>query len=228
MDQTRKELNKRKIALAAFAKSVKKTGKIEWFMTVIVFLIFFGFFALFGIKYFKLPMWTLFAAAGVIILLGIYVGYEIYLSRIIRGNELQSFLEISSLLSHVSEKVERIELALVKELDIVIGIKKDVTKSEEEKREIADVTIDSVKSDIQKIVEENMVFKYCAFDDENVYVSKQMQLCPFCWNKLEEIEQTAEDAEEAELEPVQDVKINEEDAKDDPPSGDKDDDLMFD
>ncbi len=137
----------------------------------------------------NLPDWALYVAFAIIAFLGFYVGYEIYLSRVIRGNELKSFLEMSSLLGHVIEKLERIELALGKELDLVIGIKKDVVKDEEEKRQISKVTAESVQKDIAKSAEDNMVFKYCPNDKEEVYVSKAMTLCPFCWNALEEMEQ---------------------------------------
>lgn len=185
MEKKRKEAINRRLALGAFANSVKATGKFEWVMTTIIFMIFGGVIVFFTSKLYNFPAWAFYISIAFVVLVGIYVGYEIYLSRVIRGNELKSLLELSSLVGHVIEKLDKIEQAVIKEMDIVIGIKRDVVRDEQEKVEISKLSAEKIKKDIAINTEENMVFKWCSYDKEDVYVSKQMELCPFCWNKLE-------------------------------------------
>jgi xanthosine utilization system XapX-like protein len=188
VEKFKREANSRRVAMGAFANSVKTAGKFEWIMTVIAFTLFGGFFVAFVIRYLNFPLWTLFAALFLIFILGLYIGYEIYLSRVIRGNEIKSLLELSSLVGHVVDKLDKVEMSLMKELDLVIGIKKDVVKNEQDKVEASKLSVEKIQKDIDEKSEENMIFKWCPNDKEEVFVSRQMNLCPFCWSTLQNLE----------------------------------------
>ena len=192
-----KDKHNRRIVLSAFANSVKTSGKVEWFITAIAFTVIGSFLAMTGIKYLSLPFWANYAALPFIVIIAIYLGHEIYLSRIIKGAEIKSFLEIASLSEHLIDRLGKMEQAFLKELDIVIDIKKDVLKDANKKEEIKELCADSIQQDIEKTSDEGMVFKTCNKCNEEVYVARHMDKCPFCWSKLgEDIEEIGE-AEEA-------------------------------
>mgnify|MGYP000927975092 CR=1 FL=1 len=200
------EANKRRVAMGAFANSVRVAGKFEWIMTVITFTLFGGFFVGFVIRFLNFPLWSFFVALFLVFILGLYIGYEIYLSRIIRGNEIKTLLEITSLIGHVVDKLEKIEQSIIQEIDLVIGIKKDVVKTEQGKIEAEKLNIEKIQKDIETKTEENMIFKWCPNDKEEVFVSRQMRLCPFCWSTLEERDTKINGADEPVIHSAEEVK----------------------
>jgi len=188
----KKESYKRRMALGAFANSVKLTGKFEWIMTIIIFMLFGGFITFFATKYLNAPDWVLYAALGGVFLVAVYIGYEVYLSRLIRAYEIKSQLENTTILGHIIEKIDRLDKALIKEMDIVIGIKQDVVKEESEKEEVKNMTVEKIQEDIKSTSDTSMQVKVCDNCSEEVYVAKDMELCPFCWSKLHLAEEIAE------------------------------------
>jgi hypothetical protein len=194
-----KDKHNRRIVLSAFANSVKTSGKAEWVISAIAFSVIGSFLATAGIKYLSLSFYANYIAIPFIVFTSIYVGHEIYLSRVIRGAEIKSFLEIASLSEHLIDRISKMEQAFLKELDIVIDIKKDVLRDEKKKEQISDLSADKIQQDIEKTSDDGMVFKSCKRCKEDVYVAKQMDKCPFCWGNLSEnLSDGIEDAEDAE------------------------------